>query len=269
MGEKWAHAPVYCALAQVRHNPVWQLVDYVPKIQDTLRQIGYPDARTDFNSLVHLPIPSSEPGAALAPPRIEQVARLICADRDRTHVCIVNPDRFTYCTTEYETFETFRNDFLAGLAAVEAALKLEYVDQVSVRYLDAIVPPNGEAGLSEYLVPQLMGLTPHITDRVTIQLAECLIQFQTEQRVEVIARTRIQAGPVALPPDLQPISIKVADRFGAVNAVHAVLDTDALYRERQSFNTEALRTLMQKLRDAVGIAFDAAVTPAALAAWRK
>jgi hypothetical protein len=49
---------------------------------------------------------------------------------------------------------------------------------------------------------------------VTIQRAECLIQFQTEQRVEVIARTRIQAGPVALPPDLQPISIKVADRFG-------------------------------------------------------
>jgi len=24
MGEKWAHAPVYCALAQVHHNPVWQ-----------------------------------------------------------------------------------------------------------------------------------------------------------------------------------------------------------------------------------------------------
>jgi hypothetical protein len=85
---------------------------------------------------------------------------------------------------------------------------------VSVRYLDAVVPPNGEAGLSEYLVPQVMGLTPHITDRVTIQRAECLIQFQTEQRIEVIARTRIQSGPVALPPDLQPISIKVADRFG-------------------------------------------------------
>jgi uncharacterized protein (TIGR04255 family) len=117
-------------------------------------------------------------------------------------------------TQEAETFETLRNDFLAGLAAVEAALKLEYVDQVSMRYLDAVVPPNGEAGLSEYLVPQVMGLTPHITDRVTIQRAECLIQFQTEQRIEVIARTRIQSGPVALPPDLQPISIKVADRFG-------------------------------------------------------
>ena len=269
MGEKWAHAPVYCALAQVRHNPVWQLVDYVPKIQDALRQIGYPDARTDVNSLVHLPIPSSEPGAPLAPPRIEQVARLVCADRDRTHVCLVNPDRFTYCTTEYETFETFRNDFLAGLAAVEAALNLEYVDQVSLRYLDAVVPPNGESGLSEYLVPQVMGLTPHITDRVTIRRAECVIQFQTEQRIEVIARTRIQAGPVALPPDLKSLAIKVADRFSTINTVHAVLDTDALYQERQSFDTETLHTLMQELRNAVGIAFDATVTPAALAAWRK
>ncbi len=40
MSKKWAHAPVYCALAQVIHNPVWQLADYAPKIQEALRQIG-------------------------------------------------------------------------------------------------------------------------------------------------------------------------------------------------------------------------------------
>jgi uncharacterized protein (TIGR04255 family) len=215
------------------------------------------------------PLPPSEPGAPLAPPRIEQVVRLVCGDRDRTHVFLVSPDSVTYCTAEYDTFERFRDDFLAGLACVKEELKLEYIDQVSVRYLDAVVPPNGETGLSEYLVPQVLGLTPHITDRVTIQLAECVIQFHTEERVEVIARTRIQAGPVILPPDLQPIAVKIADRFSAVNAVHAVLDTDALYRERQSFDTQTLRTLMRKLRDAVGVAFDATVTPAALATWRK
>ena len=269
MGEKCAHAPVYCALAQVRHNPVWQLADYIPKLQDALRQIGYPDARTEATALVHFPPPPSEPGAALAPPRIEQVARLVCADRDRTHVCLVNPDRFTYCTTEYETFESFRDDFLAGLAPVVAALNLEYVDQVSLRYLDAVVPPNGEAALSEYLVPEVLGLAPHITDRVTIRRAECVIQFQTEERIEVIARARIQAGPVALPPDLLSLAVKIPDRFSAVNAVHAVLDTDAHHQERQSFDGEALRTLMQKLRNAVEIAFNATVTPAAVSAWRE
>jgi uncharacterized protein (TIGR04255 family) len=269
MDEKWTHAPVYCALAQVRHNPVWQLADYIPKIQDALRQIGFPDARTEATALVQFPLPPTEPGAPLAPPRIEQVARLVCADRDRTHVCLVNPDRFTYCTTEYETFERFQDDFLAGLAPVVGALKLEYVDQVSMRYLDAVVPPNGEAGLSEYLVPEVLGLTPHITDRVTIRRAECVIQFQAEERIEVIARTRIQAGPVVLPPDLQPLAVKIPDRFSAVNAVHAVLDTDAHYQERQSFDDETLRTLMKKLRNAVGIAFNATVTPAALAAWRE
>lgn len=269
MGHKWAHAPVYCALAQVRHNPVWQLADYIPKIQDALRQIGYSDPRTEATALVQFPLPPTEPGAPLAPPRIEQVARLVCADRDRTHVCLVNPDRFTYCTTEYETFERFQDDFLAGLAPVVTALKLEYVDQVSVRYLDAVVPPNGEPGLSDYLVPEVLGLTPHITDRVTIRRAECVIQFQTEERIEVIARTRIQAGPVVLPPDLQSIAVKIPDRFSAVNAVHAVLDTDAHYQERQSFDGETLRTLMKKLRNAVGVAFNATVTPAALAAWRE
>lgn len=114
MGEKWARAPVYCVLAQVRHNPVWQLAGYIPKIQDALRQIGYPDARTETSALVQLPPPPSEPGVPLAPPRIEQVARLVCADRDQTHVCLVSPDRFTYCTTGYETFERRPPDLVSS-----------------------------------------------------------------------------------------------------------------------------------------------------------
>ncbi len=268
MGEKWRHAPVFCALAQVRHNPVWQLGDYLPTIQDALRQIGYSDARREVNTLVHFPPPSVEPGAPLVPPRIEQIPRMICSDRDRTRACILDTDKFTYCTSEYGTFEQFRDDFLQALVPVQAPLKLEYLEQVSVRYLDAVVPPNGEAGLLDYLVPEVLGLTPRITDRVTINHAECVIQFQTEERIEVIARTRIQSGQIALPPDLQPIAVKIAERFATVNAVHAMLDTDALYRERQAFDTETLRMLMKKLRNAVGLAFDASVTPTAVSAWR-
>jgi uncharacterized protein (TIGR04255 family) len=269
MGEKWTHAPVFCAIAQVRHNPVWQLRDYLPTIQGALRQLGYPDARSELNTFVHLPAPSAEPGAPPVPPRIEQIPRMICADREWTHVCIVDTDKFTYCTSEYDTFERFRDRFLEGLVPVQAALKLEYLDQVSARYLDAVVPPNGEAGLLEYLVPEVLGLTPRITDRVTIRNAESVIQFQTEDQIEVIARTRIQAGQIGLPADLQPIAVKIADRFTTVNAVHATLDTDALYRERQAFDAEKLRALMKRLRNAVGLAFDATVTPAAVAAWRE
>ena len=269
MGEKWAHAPVFCALAQVRHNPVWQLGEYLPKIQEALRQIGYPDARRESLALVRLPAPSTEPGTPPMLPRFEQVPRVICADRERTHACIVDPDKFTYCTSEYETFERFTDEFLGCLDPIQAVLKLEYVDQVSARYLDAVVPPNGEPGLSDYLVPGVLGLTPHITDRVTIRHAEYLVQFQTEERIEVNARTRIQSGRIVLPPDLQPLAVRIADRFTTVDAVHAILDTDALYRERQAFEAEALRTLMTKLREAVGIAFDATVTPKAVAAWQK
>jgi uncharacterized protein (TIGR04255 family) len=268
MGEKWTRPPVYCALAQVRHNPVWQLADYIPQIQDALRQIGYPDARTEVNALVHLTVPPSDPATPVSPPRIEQVARLVCADRDQTHLCLVSPDRFTYCTTEYDTFDRFREDFLAGLECVKAALKLEYLDQVSLRYLDAVVPPRGEASLADYLVPEVLGLAPHITDRVTIQVAESVIQFQTVDRIGVIARTRIENGPLGFPPDLQLNPVKMAERFAAINAVHAVLDTDALYRERQAIDSESLRLRMRQLRDAVGVAFDATVTPVARAAWR-
>lgn len=269
MGMKWAHAPVFCALAQVRHNPVWQIGEYLPKIQEALRQIGYPDARMESLALVRLPPPPKEPGAPPMPPRFEQVPRIVCADRDGTRACVVDPDKFTYWMSEYETFERFRDAFFGALASVQAILKLEYVDQISARYLDAVVPPNGEPGLSDYLVPEVLGLTPHITHRVTIRHAECLVQFQTEDHVEVNARTRIQSGRIALPLDLQPLAVRIAERFTTINGVHAILDTDALYRNRQTFEIETLRTLMTKLREAVGIAFDATVTPHARAAWQK
>ena len=269
MGEKWAHAPVFCALAQVRHNPVWQIGEYRSKIQEALRQTGCPDARMESLALVRLPAPAKEPGAPPMAPRFEQVPRIVCADRDGIRAWIVDPDKLTYCTSEYETFERFRDQFLEALAPVQAILKLEYVDQVSARYLDAVVPPDGELGLSNYLVPEVLGLTPHISHRVTIRHAECLVQFQTEEHIEVNARTRIQSGRIALPPDLQPLAVRIAERFTAIEGVHAILDTDALYRERQAFEIKTLRTLMAKLRGAVGIAFDATVTRHARSAWKK
>ncbi len=58
------------------------------------------------------------------PPRIEQIPRMICADRDRIRVCIVDPDKFTYCTSEYDTFERLRDDFLDGLAG--RSIKTEF-----------------------------------------------------------------------------------------------------------------------------------------------
>jgi uncharacterized protein (TIGR04255 family) len=69
--------------------------------------------------------------------------------------------------------------------------------------------------------------------------------------------------------DLQPIGMKVADRFREINGVHAIVDTDASIEGRHPFNLELIKSQLQVLRDGVGIAFDATVTPIAVSAWNS
>jgi hypothetical protein len=40
---KMSLAPVFYTLAQVQFNPIAQMVDYVPRLQEHLRLNGFPD----------------------------------------------------------------------------------------------------------------------------------------------------------------------------------------------------------------------------------
>ena len=54
MGTKMNNAPVFYTLAQVRFNPVSVMGDYVPKIQERLRQTGFPDFRKEVLHRIEL-----------------------------------------------------------------------------------------------------------------------------------------------------------------------------------------------------------------------
>lgn len=43
MGTPLKNPPVYLTLAQVRFNPILKLGDFLPSIQESFRQAGYPD----------------------------------------------------------------------------------------------------------------------------------------------------------------------------------------------------------------------------------
>ena len=53
--EKLTKAPVFYALAQIRFNPVSLMGDYVPKIQERLRQ-KFPDFRQEMLQRIELKV---------------------------------------------------------------------------------------------------------------------------------------------------------------------------------------------------------------------
>lgn len=267
MGEKMKNAPVYFAIAQARHNPVLRLGYYAADIQDRMRKVGYPDFKKGVSMAFNLMPQIGDTSQPQNPPVVEQVERLMFFSTNNTKGFIVEQNALSFQTTEYDTFETFADEFIKGLGIVHECVTLAHSERIGLRYLDAIVPPNGEVGLADYLAPGVLGLSSKLPDEVQVSHSFTETHIRTAECV-VLARTIIQAGALGFPMDLQPIGVNIADRFKTINGVHAIVDTDASIEGRHVFDLDAIKSQLKMLRSGIGLAFDAIVSPAAIAAWK-
>ncbi len=268
MGQKMKNAPVYFTIAQVRHNPVLRLGSYAPDIQDRMRMTGYPDFKKGVSMAFTLaPQLGDEPQPQA--PVVEQVERLMFFSTDSTRGFIVEQNALSFHTTEYETFEILVAEFMQGLAIVHDCVTLAHSERIGLRYLDAVVPPSGEAGLADYLAPGVLGLSGRLPGDVRVSHSVAETHILTAE-CAVLARTIIQSGPLGFPMDLQPIGVKVADRFREIDGVHAIIDTDASSIDgRHPFDLALIHSQLHALRKCIGIAFDATVTPIAVSTWNS
>ena len=118
------------------------------------------------------------------------------------------------------------------------------------------------------LVPGVLGLSSKLPDDVQVSHSFTETHIQTSE-CAVLARTIIQAGPLGFPMDLQPIGVNIADRFQKINGVHAIIDTDASIEGRHVFDLDAIKSQLKILRGGIGLAFNAIVTPTAIATWNN
>ena len=134
MGTPLKNPPVYLTLAQVRFNPVLKLADFLPAIQESFRQAGYPD----FNRQQVISIQfTAQDGQPPAPTPVPQ-ERFQLGNVEKTHTFILDGQSLTLQSTNYGQFETFSACFLEGLEIVHDAVKLAFTERVGLRYLDRV-----------------------------------------------------------------------------------------------------------------------------------
>ena len=266
MGEKLADAPVYFTIAQVRHNPILSMQDYLVAIQESMRRAGYPDYKRVPNLQIVLPQVTSGEPSQVSTPTAQQIERYLFSTLDGTRGFIVEPGAFSLQTTEYETYEAFSEEFFKGLRIIHDTVKLDYTERVGIRYLDAVVPPT-EKEVAEYLVPGALGISSVLPDSVQVTQSFSETDILTPAGT-LIARAIVRNGPLGFPIDLQPLGLNVAERFSKIHGVHAILDTDASYLGREKFDAGTLQSRLKALHDVIGTAFWATVTDRAKEAWR-
>jgi uncharacterized protein (TIGR04255 family) len=264
MGTKMRAAPVYFTIVQVRFNPILSLDTYAPQIQERLRKEGFPDAQKGFLATINLNV-NVAPSSEGSPPQVPmaQSSRYLFANMERTSGFILDQGAISFQTTEYDVFETFLTDFLKGLQAVNDAVSLSYVDRIGLRYLDAVFPKSGET-VRDYLCTSMLGLTEKIDDTIVHSFSETLVK---RDNVNVRSRVIIQDGEIGFPPDLQPLTLSVGERFRQLRGRHGVIDTDGWSESREPFNAERVREQLNLIHSGIDKTFRASVTENALKAW--
>jgi len=263
MGQKLTHAPVYFVLAAIRSNTVLSLDQYLPAIQESFRKAGYPDFERSVSlNMTFAPGPGQMPS-------LEQSPRFQFLNADRTSGFVLEQTGLSFQTTLYDTFEPFLKTTLQGLEIVHTAAALTYSERIGLRYLDAVIPKEGER-LDQYLNPSVMALTLKLTDKR--QLVHSVSETRSKhENTQMLSRAFIyeqETEGVAFPPELQGISLSVAERFRKIKGLYAIIDTDSWLEERQSFDLTNLDKQLRTLKANIGFSFDLMVSPHALACWK-
>lgn len=262
MGEKMGKAPVYFTTAQVRFNPILTLDALVPAIQDRLRLIGFPDYQPVAVAVFNFNMNMVSGQVGQVP--VSHMPQHMFGNIERTASFILNQNSLSFRTTDYDVFEAFSSTFMEGLNIVHDIIKLGYAEQVGIRFLDAVLPEGGD-DLRTYLAVSVQGLSQGIKGNVLHAFSETRAQSGA---TTITARTIIQNGMVGFPPDLQPVALVVAERFSRHQGLHAILDTDGSYDQRERFDVRSLGTVLAKVHSSVVEAFKASVTPEALVKWK-
>ena len=262
MGEKLANAPVFLTAAQVRHNPILALDEYANGLQEQFRKIGFSDYKVRVQSEFEIDV-SKPSGLSVRTHESRQHSFL---NREGTACFVLDSLRLYYQVTQYDVFDTFRDEFVRGLKLLHKTVSLDYIESIGMRLLDAIVPDEDEE-LSAYLVKELLGIgevVSHPSWEITHAATEAKI-IAGEHRV--VVRTLARHGKLAAPPDLNIEGMRLIPPFSKIEGVHAVLDSDCVFESRQSFDLSDISTRLRLLKDDLHTTFRAAVTPHALDRW--
>lgn len=263
MGKKLASAPVYYTVAQVQFNPVLDLDGYIPAIQSKMREAHFPDYKKQVVQQLVLPFGGAEQGQ-MAAPTVTPQSRYLFGDISGCSLFLLDTSALSFQTTSYDTFETFSESLMKGLSIMHDALRLDFVERIGLRYLNAVQPSKEGDTLRDFLVPEVLGLALRGEGQLQHSVSETIASTSAGQ---LVSRVLIRYGHVGLPMELGGLAPVIDPRFTQRESLHAIVDTDASIGHREVFELLKVGTRLSALHDEIVKSFNATVTDHARASW--
>lgn len=257
-----SHPPIFFAATQIAFNEIREMEKFVDSIQEQMRINGY----TDFsrNNVKTVQFNAASPDANL---QQTQTVRWQFLNFEKTAGYSLTPNLLFFQTTAYETSDELRAALLQGIEIVHKIVGLEYVQSISLRTLDAIIPRPHE-DISTYLKPNLIGFSKTFQGNLRQSTSEAV----TQKENGILVTRAVILGPetpgLGVPFDLYPIQLQMSDRFLKVKGLHAILDNDRIDQDRFKFDLAQIANRFIAIKKDISQAFDSAVTEEALLIWK-
>ncbi len=263
MRKKLNNAPVYYTVAQVQFNPILNLDGYLPAIQAKMREAHFPDFKHELFQRLVLPFGGMEQGQ-MAAPTVTPQSRYLFGDIAGRSLFLLETNVLSFQTTDYDTFETFSAILLKGLGILHEVMRLDFVERIGLRYLDAVQPSKESESLRDFLVPEVLGLALRGEGELQHAISETIIATPAGQ---LVSRVLIRRGNVGLPMELSGLAPTIDPRFTQREGLHAIVDTDAYIAHREVFELPKVGSRLTALHEEINKSFNATVTDHALATW--
>jgi len=261
MGARLKNPPVYVTVAQVRFNPILKIAEFLPSIQERFRLAGYPDFKTQHGVSIQISVDNNE---TTPKPVKQEIYRF--GNVEQTDAFTLDNQNLTLLSTNYGDFKQFQATFIKGLEATNELLDISYVERVGLRYLDRVMPLEGDK-LEDYLISQVHGINSLFGGVAGYTYTEAL---NVVGSIKLVSRIAIQKGPLAFPPDLQiGNDMQVIERFKTYDGISAILDNDGFIEGREPFSKKQIIEHLENIHKVIGNAFKAIVTPYAFESWDK
>ena len=253
--------PVYFTVAQIRFNTVLTLADFIPVMQEKMRQEGF----SDFSRQQTVVLQISGSGSPLEP---QHQDRFTFGTFDRKHLFLLDRGALTLQSTDYGAYEGFSQMFLHGLTIVDNAMRLDFTERVGLRYLDRVVPREGET-VADYLVPGVLGAKGLLSEMGAKTLHTYTETLSWVGDVQLRARVVMQDGPLSFPPDLAAEGMALNPRLAEGSGWHAIIDSDGMVEGRTVFSIDDVAARLGKIHQVIGRAFRETVTSRAFQVWNE
>jgi uncharacterized protein (TIGR04255 family) len=253
---------VVYVLCQIRFSPVEKMADYVPAIQEALRD-HYPKFEREQIGGVSLS-PNAQPVF------VQQETRWRFETRDSSTGYILTTNQLITHTTKYVDSDDFRARIVSAFGTLHEIAKLGFIQRIGLRYIDLITAAADDK-LEDYVDPALMGFCPRVP-RLAPAVSQQLLRMYSkvgDAQGQLVGKFSRAQHRTELPFDLLPVPLAIRRR-PPESAESIFLDWDH-FIENVNLDPDAklLDAIMRDLKAPIATIFKEAITEHAVKRWRR